>query len=1416
MKYLFEVSWEVCNLVGGIHTVLRSKASEAVTDFNDNYFLIGPMLDNNINFVETDDEIYKQIRPALEKKGLSCKLGRWDIDGNPRAILVNFSNRYDSGKLLYQYWQKFGVNSINASWDYIEPVFFSTACGEVIETIHDVLLSEKDSAVAQFHEWMSGGGLLHIKKTSPEIGTIFTTHATILGRSMSGSGVDIYSDETVINPEEDAKRFGVQAKASMETICAREADIFTTVSNVTADESVKTLKKRPHYCVFNGINTQEMGKFSDIRKKAKTIRPKTLSLASAFLGTKLPEDTRLWMTSGRYEYHNKGYDLFLETLARLNNRLQNQENSPTVVAWFLIATGNEGIKQDFVDRINSDNPQVDDPGVITHHLQNEYQDAIVSNCHRLGLNNSDACKVKVIFSPEYINDNDQFFNMNYYDALSSFDLGVFPSNYEPWGYTPMESIAMAVPTITSDLAGFGRWAQELSVNIKNAIKVIPRANKSYESACDALYKELKEFVDIAPNDMESIRKRSRKIADMASWSNFYQNYQKSYNAATVITEKRLNSLDTSSFSDELFISFKGTQGSGPHYRRLTVSPTLPKEFSKLSKLANNLWWTWHKEASELFSELDPELWKTVETNPILLLEKLPQGALQKKTEDPLFINKYNKVIHEFESYMSAKGRTYKNSKEISKQTPVAYFSMEYGIHQCLPIYSGGLGILSGDHMKSASDLNLPLVGVGYLYKDGYFQQEIGVDGMQIEHYPKYDPGNLPVEMVTDKQGQQITVSVPLPGREVTAKIWKANVGRITLYLLDTDIDTNLPEDRTISARLYGGGKKTRIEQEIILGMGGVKLLEDKLDLKPSVYHLNEGHCGFLLFERIERYMSNHGFTYQKAREMVKATSVFTTHTPVPAGNETFDMNLMQEHFKDFAPKISVPFEELIELGRSTSDGENSSFSMTVFALKLTSRANGVSKLHGEVCKDMWQGVWNHLDRNEVPITSVTNGIHITSWIGEDIKRMLSQYLDIDWDNNQDNKIVWMGVDQIPDETIWQAHKSQKKKMLDNLKNKLFEDYSRRGESPTFIKESIESLNPDALTIGFARRFATYKRATLLFKHRDALIKLLNDPKQPVQLIFAGKAHPADIQGKELIQKIIVESRTPEFQGKIIYIENYNIQVAKWLTQGVDVWLNTPVRPHEASGTSGMKVVPNGGLNFSILDGWWDEGYDEEVGFAIKSSAQPLNRDHQDELDNNSLFTVLINKIIPLYYDQTSNNISVKWVKMMKDGFKKLAPEFSTMRMVDEYHSRLYLPTAIRGNELSKDNFKGIEDLTNWKRSIKARFSTVQIEQIIIKGLDGDMLPANTPLEIEMTVIPGRLKADEIQAELIIGQEAGNNFASQPDTIALKRVEGDDPTVFTYTLSLKLNYGGILRYAVRVVPTHPMLTSTQETGIVHWA
>ena len=1418
MTYLFEVSWEVCNLVGGIYTVLRSKAPEALKAFGENYFLIGPLLEENADFVETDEPVYRPIRAALEAKDLRCRLGRWKIDGEPRVILVDFKNRHDAEKVLYNYWQQFGVDSMAGSWDYIEPVLFSTTCGEVIEAINDTVVEEHEQTVAHFHEWMCGGGLLYLRRNAPEIGTVFTTHATILGRSMAGSGINVYSGDRKINPEKDAKQFGVQAKYSMEAVCAREADSFTTVSQVTAEEAEAILGQRPHFAVFNGVDAKGLPNFEQMRSEAEGTREKMLDVAGRFLQRNLPSNTRLWMTSGRYEFHNKGFDVFLESLARLDQELKKDESAPPVVAWFLLATGHNGLSDLAQRRVfGGRTSDLGGTGISTHYLHDEAGDPILNACQNLGLTNSKDNKISVIFTPAYLDGNDGLLNMQYYDILPACDLGVFPSYYEPWGYTPLESIAAGVPTITTDLAGFGRWVQEIGDPRHKGVAVIPRAGKTDEEVTGVLAGLLDDFVRIDGADLTSLRAKVRAIAERADWKEFYKGYLRAYEAAAHMADMRLNSLDTSAFSDNLFTSFRGGEGSGPNYRSFVVAPTLPPKIEGLRTIASNLWWSWHPDAEDLFEEIAPDIWAQHIHNPVRMLGKVPPEVLEEKATDKAFLKKYQRVMEQFKKYMNGPRRDYGIVKSLSEKSPVVYFSMEFCLHECLPIYSGGLGVLSGDHLKAASDLGIPLVAVGLFYRQGYFQQRIDRQGYQIEEYPFLDTSTLPGTALRKKDGkEEVRISVELAGRMVSARVWQINVGRVKLYLLDTDVDENQSKDRQISRKLYGGDRNTRIEQEIVLGIGGVKLIEDELQFQPSVYHLNEGHCGFMIFERIRRFLEK-GLNFQEAREAVKATSVFTTHTPVPAGNESFEHHMMEHYFSDFAAQLGISFEQLMEMGLSQPGDGRAPFSMTVLGLKLTNKANAVSKLHGVVCREMWHDVWKGVAIEEVPIGSITNGIHLTSWMGKNLKRLFSQYLDVRWDENHDDPDAWLRVDEIPSERLWYEHMAQKRQLIEHVKRKIFADYARRGESPNLIRETLERLNPNALTIGFARRFATYKRATLLFRNRDALIKLLRDEEHPVQILFAGKAHPADAAGKELIRYIIEQSRAPEFRGKIVYLENYNMALGRMMTQGVDVWLNTPVRPHEASGTSGMKVVPNGGINCSILDGWWDEAYKPGKGFAIQTSLPSLNPEQQVEMDSVTLLTLLQQEIIPLYYDVDDKGVPDQWVEMMKEALKDYAPFFTTMRMVDEYHREKYILTAERGYDLFGDSFAGIRSLTEWKRKIGARFSTVQIDHVAICGIEGNFLASDATLEIEMYVSPGKLAPDEVQAELIIGPERDKHFVSEPSIIRFEKGESTKVrNQLKFQISHKVDRSGSYLYTVRVVPVHPLLSRTQETGLARWA
>lgn len=1414
MKFLFEVSWEVCNMVGGIYTVIRSKASEAVAAYGDNYFLIGPWLENNSDFVETDEPQWKELRPALEAKGLRVRMGRWEVDGRPKTILVDFKDRYDLDKLLYTYWQHFGVDSMTGGWDYIEPVMFSTACAEVIETFHENLISEDDEAVAQFHEWMCGGGLLHLKKNVPEMGTVFTTHATMLGRAMASSGHNIYAADFEVDPGRASKRYGVAAKVSMETVCAREADYFTTVSQVTAEEAGIMLGRRPALAVFNGINAPGLRSFEEQRSRAKNTREKVLTLAGRFLQKDLPANTRLFASSGRYEFHNKGFDVFLEALARLEEQFKSDDSAPPVVAWFLVAGGHKGLCDDVRRRVSDEGPRdFGQVGIYTHRLYNEEHDSILNACHRLGLRNDPSSKINVIFTPAYLDGNDGLFNLPYEDVLAAFDLGVFPSYYEPWGYTPLESIAWCVPTVTTDLAGFGRWVQSLEEGSHDGVAIIRRTGREDEEVVPDLTSVLADIAKKSEEDLEALRRNARFTAEKADWRRFFKNYLRAFERAAFVADRRVNSLDTSAFSDDLFISFQGTEGPGPHYRCFTVIPELPKNLSRLREVAYNLWWAWHPEAEELFTDLGGELWERSGHNPVKILSDISYEELMSKSKSKPFVKKYDRVIREMDEYLKAPGRVYEDGDVVSKEEPVAYFSMEFCLHESLPIYSGGLGVLSGDHLKAASDLNIPLVGVGLFYRQGYFKQRIDRNGQQIEQYPFLDTSSLPVVPVKDRDGKEVRINVDLAGRTLYARAWRVDVGRIPLYLLDTDIEENSARDRQITWQLYGGDRRVRLEQEILLGIGGMKLIEDALEFKPAIYHLNEGHCGFLLFERIHRYMAE-GLSFQEAREAVKATSVFTTHTPVPAGNEEFDLDLMETYFTSTARNLGISFEQLAEMGLSRSEAEEAPFSMTVLALKLTSKANAVSKLHSKVCKHMWKDVWKGVAVEEMPIDAITNGIHLGSWIGRNMRRLLGQYIDVAWDENHDEIDAWARVDEIPDEMLWYEHAAQKKNLIEAVKERVLQDYVRRGEDPRLIRETIETLNSNALTIGFARRFATYKRASLLFKNREALVKMLNDPERPVQILFAGKAHPADGMGKDLIRMLIAESRTEEFRGKIVYLENYDMALGRLLTQGADVWLNTPLRPHEASGTSGMKTLTNGGLNCSILDGWWDEAYEPGVGWAISSRAEYVSREHQDQMDNLALMQLLEQEIIPMYYDINDKGIPIDWVAMMKNALMKLAPVFTTQRMVDEYHRSMYLPTAKRGRDLSKDGFAGIRALTGWKRKLSARFSTLQIARVKVSGLEGDVLRADAKLRIELAVDPGKLEPRELRAELLIGRGDGENFEGEPKILPFGQGERVGTEV-RFELEHKVEDSGSFMYAVRVVPIHPLLARTQETGLVRW-
>lgn len=668
------------------------------------------------------------------------------------------------------------------------------------------------------------------------------------------------------------------------------------------------------------------------------------------------------------------------------------------------------------------------------------------------------------------------------------------------------------------------------------------------------------------------------------------------------------------------------------FNRIVVNPQLPKRINKITEIANNLWWSWNTEFLRLLKTIDRDLWEKCEKNPIKFLKQVSQEKLEEVEKDPAFLKEYDKIVENFDGYMASKNTWFSQKYFDNKNDLIAYFSAEYGLDQTIGIYSGGLGILSGDHLKSASDLGIPLVAVGLMYKNGYFHQRIDKDGIQHPEYKDLNLYDLPISAVKDNDGNDFITYVKFPERRVYLKVWQINVGRIKLYLLDSDLDINNEEDRGTTAKLYGGDQEMRIRQEIILGMGGVHTLK-KLGYNPTIYHMNEGHSAFLNLEIIKDTIKEKQVSFNIAKDIASSKTVFTTHTPVPAGNDIFPIGLVEKYFKDFWPRLGISREDFLRLGMKPGDNLEPGFNMGILALKIAGKKNGVSKLHGEVSRELFADVWPHIAPSESPITYVTNGVHTCTWLAPKMKDLYNKYLIPYWQDNIHEDDVWKKINSIPDEELWKEHLERKKKLLDVVRHNLTVRLRREGVSYDAINEALGNLNPEALTIGFARRFATYKRATLIFRDIERITQILNNADRPVILIFAGKAHPADKYGADLIKQIHEVSMMPQFKGKIFILENYNIEISRYLVSGVDVWLNNPRRPMEASGTSGQKASVNGVVNFSVLDGWWAEGYNQKNGWTIGTNKDYVSYEEQDNADSQSMYETLEHKIIPTYYDK---------------------------------------------------------------------------------------------------------------------------------------------------------------------------------------
>ncbi|MCS2454876.1 glycosyltransferase family 1 protein [Bacteroides ovatus] len=842
----------------------------------------------------------------------------------------------------------------------------------------------------------------------------------------------------------------------------------------------------------------------------------------------------------------------------------------------------------------------------------------------------------------------------------------------------------------------------------------------------------------------------------------------------------------------------------PNWKEVTVKSRIPEELEKLSEIARNIWWAWNFEATELFRDLDPELWKECGQNPVLLLERMSYEKLEALAKDKVILRRMNEVYTKFRDYMDVKP---------DEQRPsIAYFSMEYGLSSVLKIYSGGLGVLAGDYLKEASDSNVDLCAVGFLYRYGYFTQTLSMDGQQIANYEAQNFGQLPIERVMDANGQPLIVDVPYLDYFVHANVWRVNVGRISLYLLDTDNEMNSEFDRPITHQLYGGDWENRLKQEILLGIGGILTLK-ALGIKKDVYHCNEGHAALINVQRICDYVAT-GLTFDQAIELVRASSLYTVHTPVPAGHDYFDEGLFGKYMGGYPSRMGISWDDLMDLGRNNPGDKGERFCMSVFACNTSQEVNGVSWLHGKVSQEMFSSIWKGYFPEESHVGYVTNGVHFPTWSATEWKELYFKYFNENFWFDQSNPKIWEAIYNVPDEEIWKTRMTMKNKLVDYIRKSFRDTWLKNQGDPSRIVSLMDKINPNALLIGFGRRFATYKRAHLLFTDLDRLSKIVNNPDYPVQFLFTGKAHPHDGAGQGLIKRIIEISRRPEFLGKIIFLENYDMQLARRLVSGVDIWLNTPTRPLEASGTSGEKALMNGVVNFSVLDGWWLEGYREGAGWALTEKRTYQNQEHQDQLDAATIYSILETEILPLYYARNKKGYSEGWIKVMKNSIAQIAPHYTMKRQLDDYYSKFYCKLAKRFQTLAANDNAKAKEIAAWKEDVVAKWDSIEIVSCdkVEELKNGDI---ESGKEYTITyVIDEKGLNDAVGLELVTTYTTadGKQHVYSVEPFSVVKKEGD---LYTFQVKHSLSNAGSFKVSYRMFPKNPELPHRQDFCYVRW-
>lgn len=1402
---LFEISWEVCNKVGGIHTVLSSKAVTAVERFGDDYITIGPQLLGGTGAqVPFDEEPgFEEFAQSCRNLGVPIKVGRWRIPGRPRCILVGFSGLYEQKNgILAGLWERHRVDSIAGDWDYVEPVLFSIAAGMVIERWWEEFLAPfHRRAVVQAHEWMTGAALLHLQERIPSIGTVFTTHATMLGRALASLGItpDPAAPDKGLggkSVDEMARVHGVQAKHSLEGVCARKADVFTTVSSITAAEAELLHTRKVEPLLPNGIDLAVVDELA-AGDRGKT-RAELARVAKAMLGEDVA-DASFFALAGRYEFHNKGIELLLDALAKLE-----QHKGRRVVAFLLVPAGNSGVRGELLERLagGAGNGPI---GLCTHNLFDEDHDPVHAHCKRLGLDNRLGSRVKIVQVPIYLRPDDGLFGREYEAVLAAMDLGAYPSYYEPWGYTPQEALAVGVPTLTTDLAGFGRWAKAAGLGPKDGITVLQRERVPYPEVVAATVDAIEGFLDQRP-DLEALRQRCRAAAGRTAWKDLYANYLDAYAKALAAVQLRSTTGVVQFRLPRRSLPSPGS-GTTPRLSPFEASTTLPQALRGLERLARNFWWVWNGGVRTLFEELAPGFDKCSQ-NPVAFLQSVGLEALERKAKDADYLRRLQAVLKRFDAYMATSGQTLPvhdgaGAPALSPQHPIAYFSAEFGVHHSLPIYSGGLGILAGDHLKSASDLNVPLVAVGLFYRHGYMGQQLSSDGQQVAVDRENRPQKLALDLVRAADGRPLEVSLPLPGRELHLRAYRAMVGRVPLYLLDANLAQNRPEDRDITRNLYGGDAEMRIQQEIVLGRGGVRLLR-AMNLRPAVYHMNEGHAAFLTLERTSRLVRGEGLPFEAAREYVAQTTLFTTHTPVPAGHDRFAEDLLRRYFGDAEEWVGLPWDRFVALGQAS--GGTSEFNMTYLAMNFAGYVNGVSKLHGLASQKLLHAFWPGLLENEVPVASITNGVHLASWTQSGIVRLLRG------DDDTVRPADFGNAARIPDAQLWRVHQANKAILVETVRQTLTNAFHARGDSPVVLSATLAGLDPSALYLGFARRFAPYKRAHLLFSDPARLLRILNNPERPVRIVVSGKAHPRDKLGQDILKSIVQIARSPEFLGKVIFVEDYDIAVARALVQGVDVWVNTPTRMEEASGTSGMKAAANGVLNLSIADGWWPEAADGGNGWTIGGNQVYGSHELQNQADATALYRLLEEDIVPNYWSRGADGVPAAWCTMMKHCLETVPTLFNTDRMVSDYLAQAYRPLA--GNYFAQQAEKKAPARERAKEFLRVRSGFDKLKITAATTVEMQDFKVGQHLDVHLEVDLATLQPGDVVVELVLTR--GEGASVETIVVPLQHRGPKTGTVHTFEGGYRIELAGHYQHGMRVrLPGHGR-HDAKVRGLVLWA